>query len=114
MSAEEQRLNRLTFWSACMLDFALSFGTGRETAFRVESITQTCPSSTDIPGSIGAVPSPFPFAAHQMFKYGDLINALNGPHDEEGMWLTRAKKAMKEAVGSYHALPSYIKWNSTK
>ena len=114
ISAAEQRLNRLTFWSVCMLDFALSFGTGRETTLRVESITQPFPSSTDIPGSTGGLSSPFPFAARQMFQYGNLINALNGRHDEAGKWLMEAKKAMKEAVESYQALPSYVRWSPTK
>ena len=117
ISAEERRLNRLTFWSVCLLDLSLSFGTGRETTFRIPSITQPLPSDEDMitPSSTPGGPrSPFPFAAKQMLSYGPLINILNGPHDEGGVWVKEAQAAIRRAVMFYNALPLDMQWSASK
>lgn len=61
-SAEDRRLNKLTFWSVLLMDYALAFGVGRQTAIRPNDITQTLPDEDDIhPGGIveGIPRSPF-------------------------------------------------------
>jgi len=114
ISDEERRLNRLTFWSVCLLDLSLSFGTGRETTFRIPSITQSLPTDEDMCPSPGTPRSPFPFAAKQMLSYGPLINILNGPHDEGGVWVKEAQAAIRRAVVFYNALPIDMQWSASK
>ena len=117
ISVEERRLNRLTFWSVCLLDLSLSFGTGRETTFRIPSITQSLPTDEDmITHSMtgGAPRTSFPFAAKQMLSYGPLINILNGPHDEGGVWIKEAQAAIRHAVMVYNALPIDMQWSASK
>ncbi|KAL7424239.1 hypothetical protein Q5752_001825 [Cryptotrichosporon argae] len=48
ISADDRRLNRLVFWSVLLMDYALSFGVGRQTTFRPEDITQLLPTDQDI------------------------------------------------------------------
>ena len=63
ISPEERRLNRLVFWSVTLLDFALAFGVGRPTTFRIEDVTQPLPTQENIwPNGIpqGMPRSPFP------------------------------------------------------
>ena len=113
---EDRRLNRLVFWSVVLLDYALSFGVGRQTTFRVEEITQSLPTEEDIrPNGSGDSPrSPFPFTARQMLLYGPLINILNGCRGEmlaveKELQLVRVK-AMKE----YNHLAADMTWNVAK
>lgn len=125
---EERRLDGLAFWSVLLLDYALSFGTGRQTTFRIEEITRRLPTQDDIcPPSLagaeggregglgrgGEASSPFPFAAAQMLAYGPLINLLNGPEDssevDDNIAICRAA-----AVQEYTSLPSDMAWSATK
>lgn len=121
MGARDRRLNRLTFWSVLLMDYALSFGVGRQTAFRPEDITQTLPSEDDIgggaPGAPGAggggsdgVRSPFPYAARMMLSYGPLINALNRGH-APGYGGTRVETARAAAIKEYARLPPDMQWS---
>jgi hypothetical protein len=97
------------------MDYALSFGVGRQTAFRTEDISQSLPTEDDIPPATGAEDSirhPFPFAAKMMFSYGPLINMLNrgeGGADSEEILAARAA-SMKE----YNMLPADMQWNVGK
>lgn len=112
IEVEEQRLDCLAFWSVLLMDYALSFGTGRQTTFRIEEITRRLPTQDDIPGQ-GGTRSPFPYAARQMLAYGPLINLLNGPDDPpevEGEIVACRAVAVQE----YNALPSDMQWSATK
>lgn len=109
MSERDRRLNRLTFWSVLLMDYALSFGVGRQTAFRPEDITQTLPSEDDISGAEGAR-SPFPYAARMMLSYGPLINALNRGY-APGYGGTKVETARAAAIKEYARLPADMQWN---
>lgn len=109
MSERDRRLNRLTFWSVLLMDYALSFGVGRQTAFRPEDITQTLPSEKDIKGVEG-VRSPFPYAARMMLSYGPLINALNRGFSP-GYGGTKVEPARTAAMKEYARLPADMQWN---
>lgn len=102
MSTEDRRLNRLVFWSVLLMDYALSFGVGRQTAFRPDDITQTLPTEEDLQ----ADRSPFPYAAKMMLAYGPLINSLNrGKGDRD------AHAACASAIREYNRLPGDMQWN---
>jgi len=117
MSDEERRLNRLVFWSVLLMDYALSFGVGRQTAIRPDDITQTLPTEEDLrpaqtqtqePTSSSPAPrSPFPFAAKMMLAYGPLINALNRAKGGD------ANAARAAAIREYNRLPPDMQWNVT-
>ncbi|KAL7419454.1 aminopeptidase [Cryptotrichosporon argae] len=136
IAEDERRLNRLVFWSTLVLDFALSFGVGRQTTFRPEEITQLLPTDEDIqvraaghvdvadPDPTSTSPrtamarsmaeagprrSPFPHAARMMVSYGRLINLLNGQHDEESE--REAMAARETAIREYSRLPEDMVWN---
>ena len=117
---EERRLNRLVFWSAAMLDFSLSFGTGRQPTLRVDEITQELPSETDLltkTGESGLPPlrHPFPYAARQMLSYGRLIELLNARSpDMDGSRQKAIQQCRAAAVNLYHTLPADLCWDSTK
>ncbi|ORY23128.1 fungal-specific transcription factor domain-domain-containing protein [Naematelia encephala] len=116
ISAEERRLNRLVFWSVLLLDFALAFGVGRQTTFRVEEITQALPNEADIHplGISGDHPrSPFPFAARQMISYGPLINLLNGAQIHQADYGKLVQHARAQAMREYNNLPQDMQWNVT-
>lgn len=116
ISAEERRLNRLVFWSVLLMDYALAFGVGRQTTFRVEDITQTLPTEEDVhPNFIGeTIRSPFPFAAKQMISYGPVINMLNAGGDWKSSAEVDLKAARAEAIKEYNQLPQDMLWNVGK
>lgn len=108
------------------MDYALSFGVGRQTTFRVEDITQIIPTEADIhppaPGSGSAsaqngdtVSSPFAYAAHMMLSYGYLINILNREQTGSSINLEQHIQAAKaEAIREYNQLPQDMQWNVSK
>lgn len=119
ISLEDRRLNCLTFWSVCLLDFALSFGVGRQTAIRPESVTQRFPAQDDIyPQGVppGGARSMFPFAARLMLSYGPGINMLNRPHDPKvDLNIARDVTAeIQKSLAIYSELPSDMLWNAQK
>jgi hypothetical protein len=101
---DEDRLDRLAFWSVLLLDYALCFGTGRTTTFRPEEVTRRLPDPED---------GPFAHAARMMRAYGGLINLLNAPAhlrpDEAEVAAARAA-----AVAEYNALPPDMAWSASK
>ncbi|KAK8853507.1 hypothetical protein IAR55_004214 [Kwoniella newhampshirensis] len=113
---DERRLDRLVFWPVLLFDFALSFGTGRQTTLRVEDITQLLPSAEDVasPSSpADGLLHPFPYAARQMLAYGHLINILNsGRVTMEGSQKA-IQLARTRAIGAYNALPAELAWSVT-
>jgi len=118
ISPEERRLNRLVFWSVLLMDYALAFGVGRSTTYRVEEITQPIPTQEDFhpidsPSSTDntAPRSPFPFCAKMMISYGPLINMLNmGDASLEG----QIAEARSAAIREYNRLPGDMQWNVAK
>ena len=116
ISAEDRRRNRLVFWSVVLLDFALSFGTGRQPSIRVSEITQSIPTEEDMgPAKDGSLPHPFPYAARMMFSYGRLIELLNSrEEDVEGSRPKEMHKAKMKAVREYGSLPMSMRWNVAK
>jgi hypothetical protein len=126
MSEEDRRLNRLTFWSVYFLDVSLSFGVGRETAFRLAAITQTIPDEADFDGSLGesnAVSgrsntginrNVFAYAAKLAYAYGPLVNVVNGPWDNQAEWESQAQQITQQAVEVYNALPPDMQWSALK
>lgn len=124
MSEEERRLDRLAFWSVYFLDVALSFGVGRETAFRLPTITQTVPTESDFLtptvdidfGSSTAIPGrkAFPYAARLAFAYGPLVSVVNGPRDDQGRWEAQAQQITQQAVEVYNSLPLDMQWSAYK
>lgn len=127
MSEEDRRLNRLTFWSVYFLDVSLSFGVGRETAFRLAAITQTIPmesdfhidnvlSADDNGGSGFRLPNRnvFSYAAKLAYAYGPLVNVVNGPWDSQSEWESQAQQITQQAVEVYNALPSDMQWSAIK
>jgi len=126
MSEEDRRLNRLTFWSVYFLDVSLSFGVGRETAFRLAAITQTVPDETDfqepttganaVGGSskTGVARNVFAYAAKLAFAYGPLVNVVNGPWDNQAEWESQAQQITQQAVEVYNALPPDMQWSALK
>ena len=107
MSDEDRRLNRLVFWSVLLMDYALAFGVGRCTTYRVEEITQPVPTQDEIKVLAEGEPrSPFPFAARMMITYGPIINALNLPHVTSEDLAVAAGVAIRE----YNRLPSDMQW----
>jgi hypothetical protein len=124
MSEEDCRLNRLTFWSVYFLDVSLSFGVGRETAFRLAAITQTVPNEADfdppVAEAIGADSNTrrnrnvFSYAAKLAHAYGSLVNVVNGPWDNQAEWESQAQQITQQAVEVYNALPSNMQWSAVK
>lgn len=114
MSADDRRLNRLVFWSVLLMDYALSFGVGRQTAFRPDDITQTLPTDEDLNPASACTPtaadtprSPFLFATKMMLSYGPLINMLNrGRGGDRDVNAARAA-----AIREYNRLPADMQWN---
>ncbi|KAK4687588.1 hypothetical protein P7C73_g2528, partial [Tremellales sp. Uapishka_1] len=114
--AEDRRRNRLVFWSVLLLDFALAFGTGRQTTLRVEEITQPLPSQEDVMGvdaDLDRPRSPFPFVAKQMLAYGHLISILNSGRSKVEESEEVIQRARTRAIQQYNALPSDMQWNVT-
>ncbi|ORY29983.1 fungal-specific transcription factor domain-domain-containing protein [Naematelia encephala] len=122
ITEEDRRLNRLVFWAVLNMDYALAFGVGRSTTFRVEDITQLLPTEEDLhptssPSTVGPdhPRSPFPFAAKQMISYGPLINMLNRPvteDDKEEQYIQAAMQAARaKAIKEYNQLPHDMLWN---
>jgi hypothetical protein len=118
ISELERRLNRLLFWSIVLLDFALSFGTGRQPTLRVEEITQTLPKPQDIhslsDAPQAALASPFPYAARQMLGYGHLITLLNSRRSCDEDSVKAIQLARTTAIQEYNSLPVDMQWNVTK
>jgi hypothetical protein len=126
MSEEDRRLNRVTFWSVYFLDVSLSFGVGRETAFRLGAITQTVPNEIDfddptignnaVGGSSckGMVRNVFAYAARLAYAYGPLVNVVNGPWDNQAEWESQAQQITQQAVEVYNALPPDMQWSALK
>jgi len=114
-SAEDRRLNKLTFWSVLLMDYALAFGVGRQTAIRPNDITQSLPEEEDIhPGGApdGTPRSPFVFAAKMMKTYGPLINMLNvGDPTEAATMEGEIQQARAQAMAIYNELPEDMQWN---
>ena len=109
------------------LDVSLSFGVGRETAFRLATISQTIPTEDDMrcpddsTGNISShsatvppVRSAFAYAAKLAFAYGPLVNVINGPWDVQHEWETEAQRITQQAVEVYNALPPYMQWSAYK
>ena len=117
-TAEDRRLNKLTFWSVLLMDYALAFGVGRQTAIRPNDITQTLPTEEDIhPGGNvdGAPTSPFIYAAKMMKSYGHLINMLNvGDSSEGGNMEGDINQARAQAMAAFNELPEDMQWNVGK
>ena len=118
ISPNDQRLNKLTFWTVFMLDFSLSFGVGRISTFQIKGIKQSLPTDQDMVGVNKPAPpcrTAFPYAAAQMLSYGSYIDILNGPHDEsDGDWLSEARLSIRRSVVKYNSLPPDMQWNATK
>jgi len=126
MSEEDRRLNRLTFWSVYFLDVSLSFGVGRETAFRLAAITQTVPDETDFDDPINKrnavegssnkeiIRHVFAYAAKLAYAYGPLVNVVNGPWDNQAEWESQAQQITQQAVEVYNALPPDMQWSAQK
>lgn len=125
ISEEDRRLDRLTFWSVYFLDVSLSFGVGRETAFRLAAITQTIPAESDFTppeetggngGSTSMLPvrSAFSYAARLAFAYGPLVNVLNGPWQNRSEWESQAQRITQQAVEVYNDLPPDMQWSAYK
>lgn len=117
-TAEDRRLNKLTFWSVLLMDYALAFGVGRQTAIRPNDITQTLPTEADIrpAGEVDGTPrSPFIFAAKMMRSYGHLINMLNiGDPTEGGSMENDINQARAQAMAAFNELPEDMQWNVGK
>jgi hypothetical protein len=103
------------------MDHALAFGVGRQTTFRLEDITVSLPTSSDLhPKGIpeGLPGSAFPYAAKQMMIYGPLINLLNAnPNhgDREPVKLEAdIQNARAAAMVEYNQLPDDMQWNVGK
>lgn len=118
ITAEESRLDRLLFWSVLIMDFALSYGVGRQTTFHLEDITQELPTEEDVrpAGTSYDMPrSPFPFAAKQMLSYGPLINLLNSNKPADlGHKESLIQSARAAAIAEYNQLPQDMQWNVGK
>ena len=117
ISADERRQNRLVFWSVLLMDYALAFGVGRQTTYRVEEITQTLPTEEDIHPT-GISPdtprSPFSFAAKMMISYGPLINMLNREESDVLRMEAEIQAARAAAIREYNQLPQDMQWNVGK
>ena len=104
------------------LDVSLSFGVGRETAFRLAAITQALPTEADFAASdttdnsatSPSVRSAFPFAAQLAFAYGPLVNVVNGPRDPDRRWEAEAQRITQQSVEVYNALPQDMQWSAYK
>lgn len=106
------------------MDFALSFGVGRSTTFRVEDITQKLPTEDDIhpdgsfskgSGPLDTPRSPFPYAAKQMLSYYPLVNMLNRQVEDtvnKGEGEIQAARAL--SIKEYNHLPQDMQWNVGK
>jgi hypothetical protein len=124
ISEEDRRLDRLTFWSVYFLDVSLSFGVGRETAFRLDSITQTIPTESDFAPTADqrgqsipeahSVRHAFVHAARLAFSYGQLVNVVNGSRASQSDWATAAQRITQSAVEVYNSLPSDMSWSALK
>jgi len=125
MSQEDRRLDRLTFWSVYLLDVSLSFGVGRETAFRLAAITQTPPSDADFKtalthghyresSSTPPIRNVFSYAARLAYAYGPVVNVVNGPWDTQSEWESQAQQITQQAVEVYNALPADMQWSAIK
>lgn len=99
------------------MDYALSFGVGRQTTYRVEEITQNLPTEEDI-HPLGVSPdtprSPFSFAAKQMISYGPLINMLNREESDVARLEGEIQAARAAAIKEYNQLPQDMQWNVGK
>lgn len=107
----------LTFWSVLLMDYALAFGVGRQTAIRPNDITQALPTEADVrhADSASAPRSPFPFAAKMMKSYGPLINMLNiGDPEEASSVENDIQQARAQAMAVYNQLPEDMLWNVAK
>lgn len=119
-TAEERRLNMLTFWSVLLMDYALAFGVGRQTAIRPNDITQALPTEHDIHPAENATTaagphSPFPYAAKMMRSYGPLINMLNMGDPEEANGIENdVQQARAQAMAVYNQMPEDMSWNVAK
>lgn len=108
------------------LDVYLSFGVGRETAFRLAAITQTIPADDDFGRSEGAsnagmsdsnmpqAKSAFSHAAKLAYAYGPLVNVVNGPWHSQSEWEAQAQRITQQAVEIYNALPPDMQWSAYK
>jgi hypothetical protein len=96
----EARLDRLAFWPVLVLDYSLSFGTGRRTTLDPDDITQRVPSPDDMS-------SPFPHAARQMLALGPIINLLNTGGSRDAL-----QRSTAAAVDIYRRLPPEMVWNA--
>lgn len=126
MSQDDRRLDRLTFWSVYFLDVSLSFGVGRETAFRLAAITQMPPTEDDFESHVSGGDSilgssanrsmrkVFTYAAKLAFAYGPVVNVVNGPWDNQSEWETQAQQITQQAVEVYNALPVDMHWSAVK
>ncbi len=117
ISADERRQNRLVFWSVLLMDYALSFGVGRQTTYRVEEITQTLSTEEDIHPSgvlLDTPRSPFSFAARMMISYGPLINMLNREGSDVIRMEGDIQAARAAAIKEYNQLPQDMQWNVGK
>jgi hypothetical protein len=126
MSEEDRRLNRLTFWSVYFLDVSLSFGVGRETAFRLATISQTPPTENDFESCVAEIKTTgessvrqpsrnvFSYAAKLAYAYGPVVNVVNGPWDNQSEWLFQAQQITQQAVEVYNTLPLDMQWSALK
>jgi hypothetical protein len=94
------------------MDYALSFGVGRQTTFRVEDITQTLPTGADFPET--STRSPFLYAAQMMLSYGPLINMLNCEQGEGNRKESEVQSALAQAIKQYNQLPQDMQWTVAK
>jgi hypothetical protein len=110
-----------------LLDFSLSFGTGRRTTLSVDDITQVIPTQDDMRPALASHEtsdrqqqltshgrSPFPYAARQMLAYGQLINLLNGPAEDTPERTEALRKARSLVIDVYNQLPPDMLWSATK
>ena len=130
ISAEDQRLNRLVFYSVLILDCSLAFGVGRQTALRADDITQPLVSEDDMRSSeLGSgsssrqdslqqddanTRSVFPFAAKLMHSYCPLINMLNRQDHAPTAHEAEINEARMGAIRLYNQLPQDMQWNVGK
>lgn len=102
------------------MDYALSFGVGRQTSFRPEDVTQSLPVEDDIlpPGTaFQTIRSPFPFAAKQMTVFGPFDNLLNrGRSFSADLDVGIREQAAKStaAMEEYNRLPADMVWSVAK
>lgn len=113
------------------MDYSLAFGVGRQTAWRVEDITQPLVTEEDMRGPISDSPAKggstrppvdpskprpvFPYAAKMMLSYGPLINMLNREQGgSPGQYEADISNARMGAIRLYNQLPQDMQWNVGK